>query len=1054
MKKKKNIAIISAISGGVLLLGILLFLILGGNDASKNKGFTQVVTNINNVTIVNENKIVYDDGDGLKMTIEPATEKDKEAVKSGKTGTTRDGATWKSNDDVIVVEDKKLTVEKNSKKKDDAKVAAVATALNTQTGYTKGVTDYNPNYAVYYIEEAECLFYYPKQLTLVKEGEDLSLLFRDTRSKAELKVKLSENDFKSMDEVESLIANSEQCQILASGTDWFSAESYGKGTTTFSLTGLGNKYAVTADFTYENKYNFVFNNLRKLIKCKFINDGVWVSNAKKNTTGKKVAALAKNASNYDPYLQRTSYFSKDLNCVIAYPDIFSKVYDDGSSVSLTDPVTGANIVLNVSETSKQIEYYMERYSENGAELVSDHSLRADLDGTYIFITIGNGRIWTANMNFDPQYKGVYSDAYKMLEISIPGEAINNTEMQDIFFPDYNCFIRVPLQFVMYSHSGRTYNLRDEFTGMESVLYFTEVDDTEDYNDLFKAFNVVAKDNAVVLGEDSVKWHNNDGLFIGGAGRKYSALLDISSSNAFDVYETCWKNFDICFCQGDELITDAEEIRKEAQAETILNTARKEQLTEESDSKEYYAKAKKSAQKAKSNVAKTLEKKGKEPEKQVVKNKKREPNKVLFYKTQSDYTDVITSGDEWIYDFKEIFPDPDEREMARFYTILFSMNVLEYNGYTMPDDVNDVDDVLLVADDVDTLVQFLEESGEEIDSQLGEGVISVFEVLCFYLGIDDVPVYVIENYDPSSTFEQMTQADSSKKDPHQSGDPDPSDEDPRQTGDPDPSDEDPRYAGDPDPSDAYEDEWDTYNFFNKKTAREALSIFGFDSIPGFREEDSVFGSLSYLVLDNTKTSVKEVRNAIQRLEEHDYECTYRDTDSVDIYCYKGFIPNTEFDITIFIHIDYEIRVFIISLYHLGDNNIPSLYTYPRRDYDYTVPLSLSYQFPYIKKDIERMEGAAFKNASCLVDFVETDVEECNLGQYLQHYDPERDDHIRTLLTIDVEYPDEPVYTASGEFYYQTYTSHTYVYLPTEGETVMLWESKGITMSEEYEAQHRN
>lgn len=52
-----------------------------------------------------------------KLTIEPATE--EEIKKSSESGTTRDGKTWKSSGNQIVVDNKKVTVNENKKNKNN-----------------------------------------------------------------------------------------------------------------------------------------------------------------------------------------------------------------------------------------------------------------------------------------------------------------------------------------------------------------------------------------------------------------------------------------------------------------------------------------------------------------------------------------------------------------------------------------------------------------------------------------------------------------------------------------------------------------------------------------------------------------------------------------------------------------------------------------------------------------------------------------------------------------------------------------------------------------------
>ena len=852
---------------------------------------SEEVNIINGVLIVDDDVVVYDDDNGLSIKIEPAS--DKDISTPTQTGNTRGGSNWKAADDEIIIDNKKVTVLCNDKNKDNGKVAAITEALTAKNGYKKGTDDYNHSYAVYYIEVADCLLYYPKQLNLIKEGEDSSLIFRDSRSSAELRVWLGENSYACMDDVESFIKNTEHNRVLASGNDWYSCETSGTAKTVFTLTGLGNKFSVNAELTYENKYDFVFEELRRLIKCKFVDDGVWVSNAFDNSY-KKVDAVAKETGAYDPVLKRTSCYIEEFDCVVAYPDIFTKEYFNLKEeyAVFTDPVTGASVTVMKMLSEESISDIQSQLEGNKSDLVSDHSLKAANDTEVIFVTIRDGYMWIAMMKFDEQYSGIYSNAYDMLEICIEGDDVNNTEMKEIYFPAFGCYATVPVQFMENGTDGDVHLFKDKLTGLEARLSLTAVTDASVCDNLYELFEVVAEDAAVTLGEDYVKWHNNDGLFLGAAGREYMGLLELTNPNAYDVYKNCWQDFGLFFSAGNELITDAEEIRKETAAVILMeSTAEEQQAAEEFATEDAFAMATETDRASDSNIVETLvenkvelsEKVVHKPQTEVENNSDNNENnvnneqrKVLFYKTRADYLDVTTTADEWLYAYPETFKYQWDIRLARYYTILYSVNVLMYNGYDIADKVDECGGIFDIADKTDEYLNILIYEQDTIKCQLGDKVISVFEVLCAILEID-TPIYVIEGFETQGSQESNgSQADTS--------------------------------GGD-------------NNFDNEiSTPKELYHSLPFEDVDGLIEESSYYGELTVLKYEPAEATVNGIYLAMEELIELGFEYTEtEDTQWYEMYLMEGYIPDTQTEMLIFIYIDeYNINIlYLISeVYFFG------------------------------------------------------------------------------------------------------------------------------------------
>ncbi|MBE7005174.1 MAG: hypothetical protein E7425_13030 [Ruminococcaceae bacterium] len=153
--------------------------------------------------------------------------------------------------------------------------ASVVTSARAEKPYENGRDDYNHNYDVYYMELAECLVYYPAQLTKKAAFEDQSVIFSDARSSATCSIRLERNPFVNADELDALIRETTGNHVLGWDRDWVASEFVQDGVVTFMHTGLGEKYMVTVELTYPEKYDFVFNELRDLIRCRFIEGGVW-----------------------------------------------------------------------------------------------------------------------------------------------------------------------------------------------------------------------------------------------------------------------------------------------------------------------------------------------------------------------------------------------------------------------------------------------------------------------------------------------------------------------------------------------------------------------------------------------------------------------------------------------------------------------------------------------------------------------------------------------------------------------------------------------------------
>ena len=231
---------------GVLLLLFIIIMLIPMEEEPENSGFSLVPVS----ALSGDNGLyTYNDGQ-MELTISPTTSDEAaaaietaESVLNGESS----GKSWTigtddSNKSTAYINAGANTVKAEINKlpssygKENA--AAVVSTLIRQDGYTKGKKDYSTAYSTYYIEAADCILYYPSQLSVLSANEDNSLVIKDTRSNAVLNVRLTENNYSSMDELEGFISASENNLILAYGPAWYSAEQKKNGKTTFRYDGL------------------------------------------------------------------------------------------------------------------------------------------------------------------------------------------------------------------------------------------------------------------------------------------------------------------------------------------------------------------------------------------------------------------------------------------------------------------------------------------------------------------------------------------------------------------------------------------------------------------------------------------------------------------------------------------------------------------------------------------------------------------------------------------------------------------------------------------------
>ena len=376
-------------------------------DPNAVSSHSQFVAAVEDMTDNGDNTYTYDDGeisltfekisaDDMESALEEASSADNTAALSdnsvisgsvlhGESG----GREWSA---VIDAEGKPQTVyisagdtmvsakvntsPNNAGAEYTASAAAVLVTDSTPYSEDANKIEYRTDSSSFYIEEANCLLYYPAQLTAFSDIGS-GYIFRDEKSSAVLKVTLTPNEYTSMSEVESFIKNTENNQVLAYGANWFTSESKENGRITFDYSGFGSRYIVEAELTYPEKNCNVFGKLQGLIKCCFVGDDIWKSTASGEGYSKdKVTAYS------DKFSRETAaYYSEKHGVILLYPEIFSQVDKTDEYVFFTDPVTNAEITLFGDTDRIPLSDWAQNYGFDESYIDGEHRVKAgDMNG--------------------------------------------------------------------------------------------------------------------------------------------------------------------------------------------------------------------------------------------------------------------------------------------------------------------------------------------------------------------------------------------------------------------------------------------------------------------------------------------------------------------------------------------------------------------------------------------------------------------------------------------------------------------------------------------------
>lgn len=649
-------------------------------DPNAASSHSQFVAAVEDMTDNGDNTYTYDDGkisltfekisaDDMESALEEASSADNTAALSdnsvisgsvlhGESG----GREWSA---VIDAEGKPQTVYisagdtmvsakvntslNNAGAEYTASAAAVLVTDSTPYSEDANKIEYRTDSSSFYIEEANCLLYYPAQLTAFSDIGS-GYIFRDEKSSAVLKVTLTPNEYTSMSEVESFIKNTENNQVLAYGANWFTSESKENGRITFDYSGFGSRYIVEAELTYTEKNCNVFGKLQGLIKCCFVGDDIWKSTASGEGYSKdKVTAYS------DKFSRETAaYYSEKHGVILLYPEIFSQVDKTDEYVFFTDPVTNAEITLFGDTDRIPLSDWAQNYGFDESYIDGEHRVKAgDMNGgRYGVMYLTDTENVCAVLSYPEEYAWVYEEFEESFTIISSASEISNTEMQTVFIEEYGALITMPLQFTQTSFYDGVIRYKDGLNGMEMTVTFEYLTTKKERRNLFACFDVIADDDDIRIGDSYVSWLSNSGFFYGARGNDMKALMQIDAPNVAKAYESTLPMFSV------EFVT--EDSREETKAQQLAKEARETELTMSDPPEE-------------ASVTVT-----------TVTEAVAYPNKVLIYEPESDYTYASADGEYW-YSLEQEYDESIQSDSAIYCIeqkelVAHILDILRYNNY--------------------------------------------------------------------------------------------------------------------------------------------------------------------------------------------------------------------------------------------------------------------------------------------------------------------------------------------------------------------------------------
>lgn len=328
IKAKKKLSlpvkIVLGVLGAYLIFSILAF-IFGEEEVEPEPDENTVIGKITIENIVNNNITVVNVG-GISVELTEATVEDEKKIEDSNekavlaSGKTKDGNSFVGRGNEVVVtngKDKvKGTVKSKGASMDPAKVAAVVSTSLQPKSYDEKTKDFTTKQAIYFAETADCIVHYPAQLMLAEKSDKL-LRFVDRKSNSEMYVRFTELDSKDASKAKEKNTKTVKEDYIIE-----------------SQSAIGNGYLVETVLYYPDKYSYVYDVLKKLIRTEFMEQNTY--SYKENVT-------------YGPNTELQSIYYPSYDCSITVPLEFTEIRNEESVIYFKDYIRDHQITLTFSE---------------------------------------------------------------------------------------------------------------------------------------------------------------------------------------------------------------------------------------------------------------------------------------------------------------------------------------------------------------------------------------------------------------------------------------------------------------------------------------------------------------------------------------------------------------------------------------------------------------------------------------------------------------------------------------------------------------------------------
>ncbi len=646
------------------------------------------------------------DKDGTNLTITEvdaeeaeAAKEDAESVVSGEsegneyTAVTKDGKT----DIYMNVGATVAKAEVNSQGdgKTVEKTAQTVSAISSSSNSASSKNAWNYDSETLYLEDAHCILYYPAQLSRKDKSGKNNYLLSDKNSTATMFVTISKNGYGSMDDLEAFIEDSPDCEVLATGPDWITYESYANDNVVFTYEGFGSKYIVEAELVYPQKLRSVYDELSKRVKTKFEGDGVWEG-----------AAGSYKNQNFSREME--SYFDYDRDLFFVYPALFTQRTSTQSEVWFTDPRTKATIRYFEDLKGASIGDFDEYYSYDESWVIGERSMvayysEADKDNyMYVYDNEGGGLV-IAEYTFSKKDEWVYREFVDKTRI-YPAEGEPEMEFYTTYYSQYGLFVTVPKRFITAGEYDNYIYYYDTMNGFETSIQVVEATNA-DRQSIFNAFNIMGKDEDIKIFDYEARWQTDDAFYMGAVGNETKALFRCEYPNAEAAYGKDFNKFRMYY--NDKPDADFAQLK---------------------------------------NEVKTAEKIA-ELQKPIDDGKPKNP---LVYKSYEDYVTMLTGVEEW-FNSPGLLEDESYYYAHRNAIVGTMVSVLKYNNYDISPFLNEASStggldliVYQLEDEMKWMQMWEKDAPDNATSDLGYGKASAFEEMCKLYNFDK-PTYVTGQY---------------------------------------------------------------------------------------------------------------------------------------------------------------------------------------------------------------------------------------------------------------------------------------------------------------------